>query len=254
MVLDGFQTTVNMVKTGWIATVVGILILVAGTSTAQVSLGVYAGLGNVGNGGDTYALTSKWPTTATGGESKYAFFDRSSATTVMVNGVWEATPHFGAALLYRSTHFNSDAAHRSGSCTSIGIQFRINFISNKKKVIPFFQAAYMFSNSFTMHQEKATSSNYPTQTQPAFDLSFSSDLGVGGDLGIEIKLSQPFSVIVMWGVHGANLDNASALKTIQSLSWGAGVQAPISLDGVVWTQGSIGLKYYIGGGKKKRDF
>lgn len=232
-------------------------VLFALPSVAQVSFGFNAGIGSSTDKGDQYALNTSWPKVSpTGGSSsnQIVFYEGASATTISAYANWEATRIFSAGLVYSNVQFTGTASHRTGISNSLGVQLKLNFVANTSKVIPFIQAGYMFSNSNTMHQDKATSTQFPTQTQPAFELKSSTTLGIAGDLGVEIKLSAPFAVVVMAGFRGVELTDSASDAFIKALNYGASFQSPSNIDGVFWMQGTIGLKYYVGFGKKKRDF
>ncbi len=246
----------------WRVSLIGGLLWVflALPSKAQVSFGIYAGFGNSMDKGDQYALNTAWsvipPPSSNNGSSsqQIKFYDGASSSAFSANVNWEATPIFSAGLVYNNTHFTGSASHRTGSSSSLGIQLKLNFVANTRKVIPFIQAGYMFTNSNTMHQAKATSTKIATQTQPAFELKSSTSLGIAADLGVEIKLSTPLSLVLLAGFRGVELTDSSSDAFIKALNYGAGFQSPSNIDGVFWIQGSIGLKYYVGVGKKKRDF
>jgi hypothetical protein len=234
--------------------VVLICLMAPMTVLGQISFGIYGGVGTSLQTQDAYALSKTWPTTGSTGDKQLAFYEGSSTSAIMANVGWDITRHFGIAFVYRSTNFPLNDNHRSGTSTSMGFQMKINFASNTRKVIPFFQAAYMFSNNHNLKQDKVTSPTIPTQTLPAMDISYSTSLGLAADFGIEFKLGQAFALVVMAGAHGADMNSSDATKKVQALNWGTGVIVPQNIDGTLWAQGSLGLKYYVQKGKKKRDF
>ena len=103
-------------------------------------------------------------------------------------------------------------------------------------------------------QNSATSTKYPAQTQPAYEASFSTNLGIGGDLGLEIKLTDAFRLLLMGGLHGVEWSVKQGTAVAGTLNYGAAYATPNGFDGVFFTQFVGGVKYYLGKGKKKRDF
>lgn len=219
-------------------------------SKAQFSFGLQAGyVSAMEDNPDAYGLNKKWPTAS----DQSIFFYKGTGSSITGTAFWEITPHFGIGLAYRSVSFNMSENQRSASHQSFGLQFKLNFVKNTKNIVPFVQASYLFSNSNSLHQTAATSIYYPTQKQPGFDESYSVYTGVGLDLGTEIKLSQPFSIVIQGGVHGIDLSESDKGAFISKLDYGT-YPAPKGIDGVFYPQFSGGIKYYLGKGMKKRDY
>jgi len=229
-----------------------LFLFAAGEAYSQVSIGVTAGISqNQGPlNGDPYSLTRLWPTL--GGDA-IAFCTAGSGPAFGANLMWEASKVIGVGVVYSSANLNSADHHRTMRTSSLGLQLKVNFVRNTKKVVPFLQAAYMFTNSNKMHQDKATSTIYGSQTQPSFEITSSTGYGGSADLGVEIRLSEPWALLVLAGIHEVQLESPSANNAVNALNYGSYI-APVSVDGVVWLQGSAGLKYYFSRNSKKRDF
>ncbi|MBS1544976.1 MAG: hypothetical protein JST14_15170 [Bacteroidetes bacterium] len=229
-------------------------------SLAQFSFGLEAGTGiNTDNSGPLvpYALSTQWPlkssTTSTEGDALW-FYDKGSALSISGIITWEASAHFGLSAVFRSLNWTMNANHRTSSMNSVGLQFKFNFVRNTKKFVPFAQAEFMAINSNHLSQQKAASPTYPQQVQPAFEQSFTTNLGVGLDLGGEISISQPFSIVLKGGLHGVQIAVPDKDKDFtRSLDYGVYLP-PGGLDGVVFAQLTAGIKYYTGRTKKKRDY
>lgn len=228
----------------------------------QISFGVAIGGVNCLDHGDSYALTTAWPqvpSSTTGNNNtstnnKLSFGENATGSIKSAFVGWEATEHLAISLLYRGVDMSNSENKRSSSFASYGLQVKLNFVKNTKRVVPFFQAEYYFLNSNKIKQEKVTSTNHPSQTQPAFEKTFSTNLGIGGNLGMEIKLSDSFSLMLMAGVHGVQLADDTEKNFLASLNYGAAFQNPSNIDGTFFMQFSGGIKYYVRSTGKKRDF
>ena len=76
---------------------------------------------------------------------------------------------------------------------------------------------------------------------------------------VEIKLTDAFRLLLMGGLHGVewSVKQGNAVAgTLNSgtLNYGAAYVTPNGFDGVFFAQFGGGVKYYLGKGKKKRDF
>lgn len=140
-------------------------------------------------------------------------------------------------------------AKRTASNNSVGVWLKLNFRSHEKRFVPFLQGEYMFLNSHTLKQEMVSANG---QIQPAFSESYKGNLGVGGDLGFEIRLTNALNLEILGGYHGIQITNDVDLDLPPYT--GNNVQQPSNIDGTFFMQFSGGLKYYMGKRKKKRDF
>lgn len=224
-------------------------------TTAQVSFGFQAGVISGMDGDDPYGLNKQWQAKSASINNSNSdatkFYNGAGGSSLLFHLTWEATPHFGVTLVYRNTDFKMSANHRTASSNSLGVQIKVNFVENTKKLVPFFQAEYMFMNSNHMSQETATSTSYPSQTQPAYVLNFNTNLGIGGDLGLEYKLGPSLAAVVVGGFHGVQATDGN--ENLSTLNYGNYVP-PTHIDGVFFLQFTGGLKYYTGRSKKKKDF
>ncbi|MBS1976221.1 MAG: hypothetical protein JST46_02550 [Bacteroidetes bacterium] len=229
-------------------------------SLAQISFGFQAGAVSVTDKNDPYGLDNVWQTKTTGTgtnsnnsqtDNSTQFFSGGTGSSILAHLTWEASDHIGLTLLYRTTDFKMTVNHRTATSNSLGVQFKVNFVKNTEKFVPFFQAEYMFMNSNQMTQNAATSTTHPTQSQPAYSINSKTALGIGGDLGLEFKLSQSLALVVVGGFHGIQASDGS--ENLSSLNYGS-YYAPTQISGVFFAQFTGGLKYYVGKGKKKRDF
>lgn len=222
---------------------------------SQFSVTVTGGFALGQDKDDTYALDKVWPTSSGSGVSnQLVFLQGASGGVGSVVVSWEASSIFSLAAVYRSVSFSSSASDRHTQANSFGVQAKFNFIRNTKPIVPFIQTEYMFSNALKLSQGAVTSPTYPNQKQPAFsNYSVSTTLGIGVDLGTEIKISDPLSFIVLAGYHGIQLTNNDDKALFNSLNYGTYLK-PVSFDGVFYIQITGGMKYYFGRQKKKRDF
>ena len=102
---------------------------------------------------------------------------------------------------------------------------------------------------------------FPTQAMPAFEQSYSTSLGLVADLGLEIKLSQPVSLVIQLGGRGAQFTGENSGVFAKSINVNTKNPSPnvqyksiSNFDGAFWVQATGGIKYYFGKSKKKRDF
>ena len=249
------------------AIVCAMALLFSSSAIGQVSFGLTIGSVASTQTDDPYGLNTQWPAPAsTGGSSGSGSSGGSTGNTRVVIAnqgtglsksfflTWEASEIFGITLVYRNIDLDMPQSARKASSNGLGLQFKLNFISNTKRVVPFFQGEFLFTNYNTISQTSATSTKYPAQTQPAFDASFSTNLGIGGDLGLEIKLTDSFRLLLMGGLHGVEWTAEQGNAVAGTLNYGAAYAAPNGFDGVFFTQFVGGVKYYLGKSKKKRDF
>lgn len=225
-------------------------------ASGQVSVSASIGpLGDVEHG-DPYALKAQWVAKSGSGpdqSTSVVFFESQTGLVKTINLMYEATPHFSVGLIFQDVDFTMEVNKRSGHSTSLGALIRVNFTSNEKKVIPFVQGAYMFTNTSTIKQELATSAIYPTQTQPAYERTASTNLGIAADLGIEFKVGKAWALQVTGGLHGIQVVPSDDGDFFKNLNYGSYV-SPSDLDGVFFLAFQGGIKYYFGKGSKKRDF
>jgi len=205
-------------------------------------------------GDDPFSLknSDKWvPISGSNGSTSdpIVFFTAATGIVYKLSAMWEVGEIFSAGLAFRSIQWNMEEEHRTSDMQSLGVQFRINFASNTKKVVPYFQGAYYFSNSNYMEQAQATGSS-PDKTQPAFSTSQKTSLGFDADFGLEVKVSNNLGLQFTLGFMGTQ---ATEPGYELDLDYGA-YQGPSNLDGVFNYSLSTGLKYYVGRGAKKRDF
>ena len=247
------------------AIVFAMALLFSSSAIGQVSFGVTIGAVTSVDHDDTYGLYRQWPaaTSTSGGSGSSGSSTGNTSVVIADQGTglsksffltWEASEIFGITLVYRNIDLNMPQSARKASSNGLGLQFKLNFISNTKTVVPFLQGEFLFANSNTISQNSATSTQYPAQTQPAYEASFSTNLGIGGDLGLEIKLTDAFRLLLMGGLHGVEWTAEQGNAVAGTLNYGAAYVTPNGFDGVFFTQFGGGLKYYLGKGKKKRDF
>ena len=251
------------------AIVFAMALLFSSSAIGQVSFGLTIGAVACTDSDDPYGLNTQWPAPAStsgssgssgsgssgiGGSTKMVIAEQGTGLSKALFLTWEASEIFGITLVYRNVDLSMPQSARKASSNGLGLQFKVNFISNTKRIVPFVQGEFMFANSNTISQSAATSTKYPAQTQPTFDASFSTNLGVGGDLGLEVKLTDAFRLLLMGGVHGVEWAGAEGSSFASTLNYGAAYATPNSFDGVFYTQFAGGVKYYLGKSKKKRDF
>ncbi|MBS1545556.1 MAG: hypothetical protein JST14_18100 [Bacteroidetes bacterium] len=221
-------------------------------TNAQISVGIVGGVATSADKQDPFGLNMQWAPKGNPSDSHTQFFFGGKSTPFSMFVMWEVSPHFGIGLTYRVTNFSKGdmtTSHRNSSVNSMGIQFRINFVKNSKKVIPYMLAEYMFLNSFRVWQDQATSTTFPTQVQPAFSEVYSTNVGLGGSLGVEFKASQSLGLFIQGGYNGVMAEYSFP----SALNYGNYV-APTGLSGIWFIQFSGGVRYYLGTGGKKRDF
>ncbi len=223
---------------------------------SQFSVTVLGGFALDQDKDDPYSLDKVWPAPSnSGGSNQLVFLQGASGGVGAVSVFWEASSIFSLGAVYRSISFSTSSSDRHTQVTSFGVQAKFNFIKNTKPIVPFIQTEYIFSNSSKLSQGAVTSSAFPNQKQPAFsNYSVSTTLGVGVDLGTEIKISDPLSFIVMGGYHGIQLTNNDDKALFNTLNYGSSYLKPGNFDGIWYLQITGGMKYYFGRQKKKRDF
>ncbi len=175
------------------------------------------------------------------------FFSKGTGSFVKFTAMWEVSEIFSAGLTYRMAKWNMDENFRNATINSLGGLFRVNFTSNTKKVVPFFQGTFYFTNSNTMTQQQATNG---AQTQPAFNLSVSTSIGFEMDLGVEFKVGRSLGLQVTAGYGGVQATDPDLVVNFNYSPY----YSPQHIDGVFNYGFSAGLKYYTGRGSKKRDF
>ncbi|MDZ4715372.1 MAG: hypothetical protein SH819_07870 [Cytophagales bacterium] len=246
--------------------VVPVLLFLSTGARAQFSIGANFGVAVAESGGDDFfSLNKAWPTVGTGsgpssGSGGIPIAKGGSGNVLNFNLTWEASRILGISLVYRTISLTMPENSRTAGTNSLGVQFKVNFVKNTNKVVPFFQGGFFFTNSNTLKQTLAVSSQYPTQTMPAFEKSYSTGAGFSADLGVEFKLNQSFALVVQGGLNGAdyysgddtfakslNMNSSNPSPNSQYIS-------PSNFDGVFWLQATGGIKYYLGRGTKKRDF
>ena len=225
---------------------------------AQISITVSGGFVSSIDKNDQYGLNVAWSGITSGGGtsgSGLVFLSGSSGGASQMNIMWEASKIFSVGFLYQRISFSTSDSKRTAAGTNLGPVIKINFARNTRKIFPFFQLAYTFSNQTILSQEKVTSTRYPSEIQPSFsNQSTSTDFGFMADLGAEVRITNSFNFIFTSGLHGFQLaDDAWAKNLLSTLSYG-NYQKPDYLDGAFYIQISGGLKYYFGRQKKKRDF
>ncbi len=232
-----------------------VFLLLSVVSWSQVSMGINAGYASSVDGEDAYWLYGKWPTTGSNQPPGLITYYKNSekgakgfSKSVFVT--WEVSKLFGVSLVYRNISFIMNDAYRKASNNSLGLRLHLNFRSHEKKFVPFIRGEYMFINSHTLKQETAT--GVDNQVQPSFELTFKSNLGIGGDLGAEVRLSPAIYLQVVGGFHGIQITGGK--KVNFPLYVGSSIQQPVEISGTFFMQFSGGLKYYFSKRKKQRDF
>lgn len=227
------------------------LALVAAVRTvAQPSFSLNVGTFVAAEGDDPYSLKSIWVPISGNNSSQdqsLRFYAGGTGTAIKISAMWEVSEIFSAGLAYKMVKWNMEEDYRSSDINSIGGQFRINFTSNTRKVVPFFQGAFYFINNSTLTQEQATKG---PQTQPAFSFSASTSIGFDADLGIEFKMGKSWALLLTGGFGGTQ---ATDPDLTVNLDYGA-YYGPNSVEGVFNYAFTGGIKYYTGRGSKKRDF
>ncbi|MBY0434667.1 MAG: hypothetical protein K2U26_11205 [Cyclobacteriaceae bacterium] len=215
---------------------------------AQISVTVRGGVLAGMEGSDSFALNNPWPNGS--GKNSIVFLGSGAkGSSFNASVMWEASEIVSVGMIYSTISFSADVG-RKLSATSFGPVFKVNFVRNTKRVIPFFLVGYTFSNNVKYSQEKATSTTYAAQVQPAFSGSGTTSLGLIGDFGAEIRLTKSIHALLTAGWRGFDLGSVS----VNVPSYGTGFQQPAGFDGTTFLQFDAGLKYYLGKGKKKRDF
>ena len=240
----------NVARAGLTAAIV--LAAVSQTwAQGKFSIAAFVGYAQNADKNDPYSLNSTWPsstpTNTSSTENSLVFFSKADGISKSLALSYDATPHFGFSFIYRSINFTNNESRRSGTSNGLGVHLRLNLAKNTKKVIPFFEAEFMFSNMNSLEQEKATSPTKSGQVQPAYKASFTTYLGIGLDAGIEFKLSGHFGLSVKAGFHGFEL-----AKDAKILGYPSSVIAPTNIDGTFFLMESAGIHYYFS--SKKRDF
>lgn len=138
---------------------------------------------------------------------------------------------------------------------------KINFLSHDKTVVPFIQGVFMFYNTIEMKQESASMDVLRfIQTQPRFTRTVKPSFGVGGDAGVEIKVTQAINIVTSLGLRlTEGTVKEESEKLLEGLTWSStnpdGVLQPPFFTAEMWhVHARIGAKYYISKRKKKRDF
>ncbi|MDZ4715371.1 MAG: hypothetical protein SH819_07865 [Cytophagales bacterium] len=245
--------------------VVLVFLLLSTRSQAQFSFGAHFGYAVSSDGGDSFPLDRPWRTSynspgQSSGGGAMVVGEAGSGPSLNFNLTWEASRILGISLVYRTITLTMPQTFRTASSNSLGVQFKVNFVKNTRQVVPFLQAGFYFTNSNKVNQSKAVSTQYPTQTIPGFEKSYSSSLGISSDFGVEFKLSQPVSLVVQVGLHGADFgssdDTFAKALNMNTSNPSPNIQytSPTNFDGAFWIQATGGIKYYVGRGKKKRDF
>lgn len=217
---------------------------------AQPSFSVNFGSNIAEPGDDPYGINNPWVPTSgnnTSTEDGLKFFSGGSSTTIKLNAMWEVSEIFSAGIAYKMMSWKMDKNFRTSDMSSLGVQFRINFVGNTKRVVPFFQGTYYPINNTTMTQQQATSGS---QTQPAFTLSQSTSLGFDADLGLEVKIGKSWAALLTGGFSGTQATDSGLTINYDYTPY----VAPKHIDGVFSYAFSAGIKYYTGRGVKKRDF
>jgi hypothetical protein len=202
------------------------------------------------DGPDAYGLKNTWPSSGNTDSKPITFFSGGTGLLAKLGLMWEVSDHFAAGLIFQTIQWSLDENKRKSDMVSIGAEFRVNFSSSRNTVVPYFQGAFLFSNSNHLQQDQAT--GIASQVQPAFSVNQSTSVGFGADVGVEFKLTKALGLQIAGGLHGTE-----ALKDnefVKALNYGSGVEQPQSIDGVFFYVFNGGIKYYMGRGGKKRDF
>jgi hypothetical protein len=226
-----------------------LLLFVVFASAGQVSFSVNFGTVVAAEDDDPYSLKNTWvPISGNSSQTEsMRFYSKGTGTLIKFTGMWEVSEIFSAGLTYRMVKWNMEEAHRTSDINSLGGLFRVNFTRNTKKVIPFFQGTFYFSNNNTMKQDQATQGS---QTQPAFTLTASTSIGFDIDLGIEFKVGKAWGLQATAGYGGVQATNPDLTVNFNYGSY----YGPKYIDGVFNYAFSVGAKYYTGRSAKQRDF
>lgn len=229
----------------------GFVIVSAITAIAQPSLTLNVGPVSCSDGPDQYGLNATWPLASNPGDSQQiTFYSGGTGLLTKLGLMWEVSNHFAAGLIYQNIQWTLTENQRKSDISSIGVEFRVNFSGSDKKIVPYFQGAYLFSNSNAVQQSQAT--GIGSQVQPSFSSAQSTSVGFGADLGIEFKITQSWGLQLTGGLHG--IEAVSNDTFVKSLDYGVTVAKPQGFNGVFFIAFTGGVKYYFGRGVKKRDF